>query len=192
MFLKGSKVAKSKIETEKTELYSLVKETWELRGKHIREDVTSKYVFMLQCCLEDDCIHPVCKEGKLKNETWYPGDPSITFVPLPVPDPARPFNGGNCSDCGTHYCYGHYMKYDKVLARFLKQGKCDYVAPPSVVLLETYNKYRAIPPQPVVMETAQKTLLPKEEVFMWFEHLHQIAENRRAGAKKAAETRREK
>ena len=27
---------------------------------------------------------------------------------------------------------------------------------------------------------------------MWFEHLHQIAENRRAGAKKAAETRREK
>ena len=147
---------------------------------------------MLQCCLEDDCIHPVCKEGKLKNETWYPGGPSITFVPLPVPDPARPFNGGNCSDCGTHYCYGHYVKYDKVLSRFLEQGKCDYVAPPSVILLETYNKYKAIPPQPVVMETAQKTLLPKEEVFMWFEHLHQIAENRRAGAKKAAETRREK
>ena len=48
-----------------------------------------------------------------------------------------------------------------VLARFLEQGKCDYVAPPSVVLLETYNKYKAIPPQPVVMETAQKTLLPK-------------------------------
>ena len=42
------------------------------------------------------------------------------------------------------------------------------------------------------METAQKTLLPKEEVVMWFEHLHQIAENRRAGAKKAAATRREK
>ena len=57
---------------------------------------------------------------------------------------------------------------------------------------ETYDKYKAIPPQPVVMETAQKTLLPKEEVVMWFEHLHQIAENRRAGAKKAAATRREK
>lgn len=67
VFLKGSKAAKSKIETEKPELYSLVKETWELRGKHIREDVPSKYVFMLQCCFEDDCIHPVCKEEKLKN-----------------------------------------------------------------------------------------------------------------------------
>lgn len=47
-------------------MYSLVKETWELCGKHIREDVPSKYVFMLQCCFEDDCINPVCQEGKLK------------------------------------------------------------------------------------------------------------------------------
>ena len=41
-------------------------------------------------------------------------------------------------------------------------------------------------------ETAKVMLLPKEEVLMWFEHLHRIAENRKSGAKKAAATRREK
>ena len=38
----------------------------------------------------------------------------------------------------------------------------------------------------------QVTLLPEDEVAMWFQHLHEIAENRRAGAKKAAIKRREK
>lgn len=73
VFLKGSKAAKSKLATEKPELYSRVKETWELREKHVRNDVPNKYVFMLQCCFEEDCTHPVCKEGKLQNEDVVPG-----------------------------------------------------------------------------------------------------------------------
>ena len=191
VFLKGSKAAKSKLATEKPELYSRVKETWELREKHVRNDVPNKYVFMLQCCFEEDCTHPVCKEGKLQNETWYPGRPILAFNPLPVPDPDHPFSSSDCPNCGADCC-GHYMNYDKVLAHFLEKGRIDFSKPPSVVLLEIYNKCKAIPPPPVVMETAKATLLPKEEVLMWFEHLHKIAENRKSGAKKAAATRREK
>ena len=43
-----------------------------------------------------------------------------------------------------------------------------------------------------MLETTQATLLPEDEVAIWFEHLHEKAENRRAGAKSAAITRREK
>lgn len=32
------------------------------------------------------------------------------------------------------------MKYDEALARFREDRKTDFVKPPSVVILETYNK----------------------------------------------------
>ena len=144
---------------------------------------------MLQCCFEEGCVHPVCKEGQLQNQTWYPGGPSLDFIPLPVQDSNRPFNGSCCSECGTK-CSGHYMKYDEALVHFSEQGKTDFPQPPSVVILETYDKYKSIPPQTILLETAQATLLPEEEVLMWFQHLHQIAENRWEGAKKADSTRK--
>ena len=106
VFLKGSKDAKLKLEKEKPVLYSKVKDTWELHQKHMRKNVPSKYVFMLQCCFEDGCVHPVCKEGLLQNETRYPGGPSLAFLPLPVPDINGPFNGASCNECGTQ-CNGH-------------------------------------------------------------------------------------
>ena len=155
------------------------------------EEECPKYVFMLQCCFEDGCVHPVCKEGLLQNETWYPGGPSLAFLPLPVPDINHPFNGASCNECGTQ-CNGHYMKYDEALARFREDRKTDLVQPPSVVILETYNKYKSIPPRAVLLETTQATLLPEDEVAILFQHLHEKAENRHAGAKKAAITRREK
>ena len=145
---------------------------------------------MHQCCFEEDCNHPVYKEGKLQNETWYLGGPSLAFIPLLVPDPDCPFSSNDCPNCGADCC-GHYMNYDKVLAPLLEKGRIDFSKPPSVVFLEIYNKYKAIPPPAFVMETAKATPLPKEEVLMWFEHLHRIAENRKSGAKKAAATRRE-
>ena len=155
------------------------------------EEECPKYVFMLQCCFEDGCVHPVCKEGLLQNETRYPGGPSLAFLPLPVPDINHPFNGASCNECGTQ-CNGHYMKYDEALARFREDRKTDFVQPPSVVILETYNKYKSIPPRAVLLETAQATLLPEDEVAIWLQHLHEKAENRCAGAKKPAITRREK
>lgn len=190
VFLKGSKDAKSKLATENPVLYSKVKDTMDLRERHLRKNVPSKYVFMLECCFEEGCVHPVCKEGRLENETWYPGGPCIAFFPLPVADPDRPFNCISCEECGNN-CSGHYMGYDKLLERFSKQEKLEFAQPPSVVLLQTYNQLKRIPPYSVLLETAQRTLLPVEEVKMWFEHLHQIAENRKAGAKKAAIKRRE-
>ena len=84
------------------------------------------------------------------------------------------------------------MKYDEVLARFTEHRKTDFVQPLSVGILKTCNKYKSIPPRAVLLETTQVTLLPEDEVAMWFQHLDETAENRRAGAKKAAIKRREK
>ena len=147
--------AKLKLEKEKPVLYSKVKDIWNLHHNHMRKNVQSKYVFMLQCCVEEGCVHPVCKEGLLQNETWHPGGPSPTFLPLPNPDINRPFNGVSCNECGTQ-CNGLYMKYEEALARFTEHRKTDFVQPPSVVILKTCNKYKSIPPRALVLlETTQ-------------------------------------
>lgn len=38
---------------------------------------------VLQCCFEEGRVHPVCKEGQLQNQTWYPGGPSLDFIRFP-------------------------------------------------------------------------------------------------------------
>ena len=85
------------------------------------------------------------KKDACENETWYPGGPCIAFFPLPVADPDRPFNCISCEECGNN-CSGHYMGYDKLLERFSKQEKLEFAQPPSVVLLQTYNQLKRIPP----------------------------------------------
>ena len=63
------------------------------------------------------------------------------------------------------------MRNSDALARFTEHRKTDFVQPPSPVILATHNKYKSIPPQAVLLETAQATLLPEDEVAIWFQHL---------------------
>ena len=49
-----------------------------------------------------------------------------------------------------------------------------------------------MPSEAIIQQVARNVLLPSEEVKFWFVHLHQTHENRRKGAQKAAQTRREK
>ena len=65
--------------------------------------------------------------------------------------------------------------------------------PPSTLLKQFHHKLEGkSPTQAQLLEMAKKCLLPVHEVEMWLEHLSTIAENRKRGALKAAETRRRK
>lgn len=190
IFLKGSKEKKLKLAKENPVMFKKFEETWAVREKHMLKDVPTKYIFFLRCCYNDDCIHPKCQAGRPRDPvTWYPGGPPIDFLPLPLADPDRAYQG-NCSVC-QNSCSGHYMKYESLLDRYLATKKSDFLQPPSVYILQEFQKNKEIS-QDDILETSQKTLLPEEEVKLWFTHLHGVSENRKAGAKKAAETRKKK
>ena len=60
------------------------------------------------------------------------------------------------------------------------------------VILTVYQESKSVPSEEILHRTVRKVLLTPEEVKFWFEHLHQIHQNRKRGAKKAAETRKRK
>ena len=190
IFLKGSKKKKLELAKENPALLKKFEETWALREKHMLKDVPTKYIFFLRCCYDNECIHPKCHAGRPHEEiTWFSGGPPINFLPLPLADPKRPYQG-KCEVCKDS-CSGHYMKYENLLDHFLKSGKekIDFIEQPSVYILK---QNKGIPENDVIKEISEKTLLPVEEVTLWLNHLHETPENRKAGAKKAAETRKKK
>ena len=131
-----------------------------------------------------------CKEGKPDLEcTWYPGGPPLTHLPLPLPDPDRPWGSPSCTTC-KGFCAGHYRSS-------VPTDTTDSVAlsatshPPSSKLKELFNKLQGRPiTDQFVHDAAKKVLLPPEEVRIWLEHLSTVLQNRRRGAAKAAVTRK--
>lgn len=89
-FLKGKPSLKEKHKEEYPKEYQRIEDVWNLRARHLVPGLPDKYVFHLTCCYQDECIHPLCKDGRPAVEpTWYPGGPPLSFTPLPVPDPKR-------------------------------------------------------------------------------------------------------
>ena len=72
-----------------------------IRANHI---MVPSYLFLNKA----DCPHPRCQNGPPpRTLKWYPGDPPISHLPLPVPDPERPWGSNSCSRC-TGFCSSHY------------------------------------------------------------------------------------
>lgn len=93
-------------------------------------------IFHLVCCLKADCPYPVCKSQSVSQlPNWYDGGPSISFLPLPVPDPARPWGGPDCEQC-KGVCHSHFLKPLEALQSDLPP----MTAPPSVTLKEAFHK----------------------------------------------------
>lgn len=191
-FLKDKKKQQEELKLNHPEMHQKFERVWQLRKRHLRNPkFPSKYLFYLVCCYQPDCIHPVCqRERSDPQRSWYLGGPSLQFVPIPMPDSLRPY-GGQCKEC-KGICAGHYLKPDKLLEHFNSKGTVGNPSPPSDVILAVYQEWKSVPSEDVIEETAKKVLLTPEEVKFWFSHLHQIHENRKRGAKKAAETRKRK
>ena len=88
-------------------------------------------MFYLRCCLQPECVHPLCQQKQEDPNTyipstWYTGGPSVTYISLPVVDTNKPWGRPDCVECGG-VCHGHYLK-------LADMDNCSYVGslPPSV------------------------------------------------------------
>lgn len=188
MFLKGSQKMKNQLKREKPIFYAYCKKVWEMKERHeVNPQLPSQYLFFLLCCFQESCPHPLCqrgKEGLLMN--WYSNGPPLTFVPLPVPDPDRPWGNVHCEKC-TGFCSGHYLPPEKTFD--LPQTSMSL--PPSTILKNFFTTLAGHEPsQSMLEDIAKQTLLPVGEIVMWLDHLKTVSDNRKRGAAKAAETRK--
>ena len=89
------------------------------------------------------------------------------------------------------FCTGHYLKPDQ-LVELAKNGD---VVPsnkhPSQVIVDAFKQHKGIPSEAAkVSELAAQVLLHPDEVQMWLKHLQSASENKKEGARKAAQKRR--
>ena len=45
---------------------------------------------------------------------WYSGGPCVSYLPLPILDPERPWGKADCNDCGGQ-CHGHFLKPEQAI-----------------------------------------------------------------------------
>lgn len=140
-----------------------------LRECHMVTGVPSQYVFFLCCCYSPDCCHPLCQAGKPEQlPQWYPNGPTIDYLPLPAPDPARPWGGSDCLECNQTSCCGHYLKPDELL---IQEASVVKAMPLSQIIKGFYQALSRPPLQSEIVSLAQSVLLSESDVEMWIEHL---------------------
>ena len=78
------------------------------------QGLPAKYIFYLLCsnCKDPDCPHTICLSGRQEVPTWYERGPTVSYLPLPIPNASHPW-GSTCSDCKG--CYGHFLKPKEAL-----------------------------------------------------------------------------
>ena len=188
VFLKGTKKKREELCRDEPELFAYFNTVWQMKQRHEIPGLPSQYLYVLICCFQKTCPHPLCQSGRKGVPTWFPNGPTIHTIPLPVPDPAFPWGNKSCSRC-TGFCAGHFLQP----AEALQARATEMKQPPSLILKDFFHKLAGREPSEDMLETvARDTLLPLEEVRMWLDHLTIVAGNRKRGAAKAAETRRHK
>lgn len=195
-FLKGKKQEKQNLKIQEPTLFKYFEEIWDVRNRHQVPNLPSHYVFMLLLCNQPTCPHPKCKTtvGSLENNIlqWYQGGPELSYFPLPVADPLRPW-GGHCEDCAPMPCAGHYLKPEEHFSRYKSHGATGMkFEPPSTVIATKYRK--AVKNQhqlssEEIRALAKEVLLTEDEVRMWINHREDVTARRKEGVKKAVQTR---
>lgn len=190
VFLKSSRREREALEREHPQIYSYLSEVWTVRCNHMVKHLPQNNLFHLVCCFKSSCPHPLCKRGPVSPTLprWFCDCPDVSYLPIPVPDPARPWGSPDCPNCDG-LCYGHFLSPDAA-ATSLSMPRMQN--PPSVTIREAFKKLTGPPTEQEVENLAKDTLLSPKEVRMWLDHLQTIRDNRRRGARKAAETRKKK
>ena len=185
IFLKGSKKNKENLKREHPQIYQEICDVWDLRQRHLMTGYPSQYIYYLLCCFQPGCIHPLCKRyvGKSRSElSWFPGGPPLTYLPIPIPDPERPWGNNSCKQC-SGFCSGHFLTPKEALSAHAVA----MTTPPSAMIQQAFKKGKT---QGDLSELSQKALLPVDKVKIWVSHLETVDINRKRGAQKAAATRR--
>ena len=186
VFLRGTKQNKALLARENPELYQYFEMIWNLRNRHMVKDIPQNYVFMLLPCFEKNCPHKVCKQGK-KQWIWYDGGPNLSVLPLPVPDPQRPW-GGSCKSC-PDFCAGHYLSPESVIDQVKKHGIKSCLKPPSHVIKSSIQK-NADPSEYDVQMLAKECLLSVSDTLYLVDHSKAIQKRKELKKAKKLEKRR--
>ena len=175
IFLKGSKKAKATLWRNDRELYTHFEFVWNIRTRHLVSSLPSQYVFMLLCCYQVDCPHPICQKGKPTSLlTWFCNGPLVTMLPLPKIDKSRGW-GRQCQSC-MGSCSGHY--FCEVVDVTDKEAMSSIASPPSTILKELFSKAHIETEDDGFIEKAsQQVLLKPDDTKIWLEHLRTIMQN---------------
>ena len=192
-FLSGKAEEKKELQQKHPDDYAYFQKVWNVYNSHKRVDIPDKYFVFLSLCYKKKCPHPKCNTAESSDRCWYEGGPPLTYFPLPVPDPTRPW-GADCSGCQGP-CPGHYMKPREAWLHVQAHGnKVFQTEPPSVVLQREFDQSikegkNIIEDEVKKAKLAKDTHLTVQEITMWLNHLHDVKMRRSKGAKKAAATR---
>ncbi|CAB3977095.1 Chromatin modification-related YNG2 [Paramuricea clavata] len=196
IFLHGSKKARTELKKENSTQFEYFNEIWDLRNSHMIKDLPDQYAFVLLSCYKSNCIHPVCRQGRpIAPLTWFTNGPLLTYFPHPTPDPTKPW-GGTCSKCKS-FCSGHFMSPEENIKHVLAKGTKDCMKEPPTVTVKKYYEQRIkdnlqVFDEHSIIDLAKRTLLPVPDVQMRLQHLSDVSDRRKAGAVKAAATRKAK
>ena len=72
IFLKGSAKAKAELKEKNPKEYHYYEKVWKVRHNHMDRTLPSKYIFLLKCCGEENCPHPLCLKGKDNSNSNQP------------------------------------------------------------------------------------------------------------------------
>ena len=138
-FLSGKSTEKESLKRNYPAMYKYFQQVWKVHPSHKLPNLSNKYFLVLALCFQPGCPDSLCMAGDKEQSCWYEGGPLLTYFPLPVPDPAKPW-GGDCSSCKGQ-CPGHYMKPQQALRHVQEHDNKDVQSdPPSVILQDAFNE----------------------------------------------------
>ena len=169
IFLKGKKDSKIKLKRAKPERCKHFSKISNLRERHmVKSKIPTKYIFLLKCCGEADCIHPLCS-GEKPKLTRYKNGRARDVLPMPVVDVKSTFDGLPCRRC-KKMCLGHYKAN--------LPSSQDVEAPiPSELISMEFAANEEFDAQRI-KDVAVRCLLPPKTVQFYVNHLKQVKINR--------------
>ena len=184
IFLRGTKKKKMKLKADYPDEYKYFSQVLEVQERHMVPNLPSNYVFMLRLCYQKQCIHPLCAAGRPEKEhLWFKDGPPLSYLPLPIPDPERPW-GSPCTTC-TGPCVGHYLSPEKnwELVKANNSDEKKPVQPPRQILGEFIKKNNGFSKEDV-QRFAKECLLSEEDVDMWLTNIQNMKSHSKKKHKK--------
>ena len=192
-FLSGKSTEKESLQRNHPEMYKYFQQVWKVYLSHKLPNLSNKYFLVLALCFQPGCPHSLCMAGNKEQSCWYQGGPPLTYFPLPVPDPAKPW-GGDCSSCKGQ-CSGHYMKPQQAWLHVQEHGNKDVQSdPPSVIFQDAFNETvksgtDILEDKAQIENLAKETHLTVQETVMWLNQgirARRVKEAQKAAVKRAA------
>ena len=103
-FLRGSAKAKAELKVKYPEEYHYYEKVWKVRHNHMDRTLPNKYVFLLKCCGEENCPHPLCSKRKDNSNSNQP-NLSVNKVPYCTCRKESTDFMICCDQCGEWYHY---------------------------------------------------------------------------------------